>query len=546
MNRFDALAAPSEDGGLLIEPPLCEWPALIQANRRTTADRLFRPGDPARDAFLSEPPRILVGHQPEFMHPGVWAKQIAAAEIARRVGGKAAFLIADNDATDDVVLRWPVSEGGRLRVEQSRPDWPVAGGSLEQQGGATGGAAMHAWAEPLLNREDVPAADGLRAFLNAFAGRDAQRSGRDGGADYVSRWMRGIAAVDRAVGVATLPMHRVSTSSTLSVSEPKWYALLIEIAMRAAEFAAAHNEALAAYRAERGIRGTTRPIADLEVTAERVELPMWAWRGDSRRLRVYAVGPPAAVLAASDGTLGKRPIPRLFTADGELIARPSDLAKLSPDGDTGDWRIRPRAIALTMHARLYLCDFFVHGLGGAKYDAITDEIIRRFFGYEPPAYGCVTATLRLPLRESDGDPQGRLAALQRAARDALHNPQRVCGWSGGNADAGAWRASLTAAGRLMEWNEILGQRAAAIAESLRLRSEQPRQRLARRRLHEQLRSLHRRLAEFDPQLPDRLDAAATRARADVADASIARNREWFYALYPETALAALAARICAE
>ena len=31
-----------------------------------------------------------------------------------------------------------------------------------------------------------------------------------------------------------------------------------------------------------------------------------------------------------------------------------------------------------------LSDLFIHGIGGAKYDELTDEIIRRFFGIEPP------------------------------------------------------------------------------------------------------------------------------------------------------------------
>jgi hypothetical protein len=50
-----------------------------------------------------------------------------------------------------------------------------------------------------------------------------------------------------------------------------------------------------------------------------------------------------------------------------------------------------------MYARLVLSDLFIHGIGGAKYDEVTDEIIRRFFGIEPPKYITATATFRLPI-----------------------------------------------------------------------------------------------------------------------------------------------------
>ncbi len=59
--------------------------------------------------------------------------------------------------------------------------------------------------------------------------------------------------------------------------------------------------------------------------------------------------------------------------------------------------IRPRALVTTMFARLILGDMFFHGIGGAKYDQLTDEIIRRFFGCRPPSFLTVTATAQLPL-----------------------------------------------------------------------------------------------------------------------------------------------------
>src|SRR5204863_8134293 len=85
------------------------------------------------------------------------------------------------------------------------------------------------------------------------------------------------------------------------------------------------------------------------------------------------------------------------------------LLDLSPDGlsdtaveqlaaaESRGIKLRPRALITTMYARLVLSDLFIHGIGGAKYDELTDFIIRRFFGIEPPAYVTATATFRLPI-----------------------------------------------------------------------------------------------------------------------------------------------------
>ena len=53
-------------------------------------------------------------------------------------------------------------------------------------------------------------------------------------------------------------------------------------------------------------------------------------------------------------------------------------------GELAGVRIRPRALTLTLWARLCLSDLFIHGIGGAKYDRITDQLIRCYFGIEPP------------------------------------------------------------------------------------------------------------------------------------------------------------------
>src|SRR3989442_2128465 len=84
--------------------------------------------------------------------------------------------------------------------------------------------------------------------------------------------------------------------------------------------------------------------------------------------------------------------------------------------------IRPRALTLTAFTRLCLADLFVHGVGGGRYDRVTDAVIREYFGLEPPAYAVTTATMHLPLQGYDAGEERQ--ALRRRLLELQHNPDR--------------------------------------------------------------------------------------------------------------------------
>jgi hypothetical protein len=46
---------------------------------------------------------------------------------------------------------------------------------------------------------------------------------------------------------------------------------------------------------------------------------------------------------------------------------------------------------------MILSDLFIHGIGGAKYDQLGDQILQRFFGVEAPELMVVSATVHLPI-----------------------------------------------------------------------------------------------------------------------------------------------------
>ena len=82
-----------------------------------------------------------------------------------------------------------------------------------------------------------------------------------------------------------------------------------------------------------------------------------------------------------------------FSVDGDHGPTADGLVELA----AGRVRVRSRAMVTTLFARLLLGDLFLHGIGGAKYDQVTDALIERFFGLRPPGYLVVSATLHLPI-----------------------------------------------------------------------------------------------------------------------------------------------------
>jgi hypothetical protein len=71
-----------------------------------------------------------------------------------------------------------------------------------------------------------------------------------------------------------------------------------------------------------------------------------------------------------------------------------------------------------------LGDLFMHGIGGAKYDAVTDQICEEFFGLPAPRYAVVSGTLRWPRdRHHEAIPQREVLITE--LRRSIYNPERL-------------------------------------------------------------------------------------------------------------------------
>jgi hypothetical protein len=195
--------------------------------------------------------------------------------------------------------------------------------------------------------------------------------------------------------------------STLSASRA-FAAFVVDMACDASRFVQAYNAALVAYRERTGARGTAQPFPDLETQEEAVELPLWHLSAEGRK-QAWA-------------RLGARPA---LLVDGEVVC------ELGEGGSEGieallasGMRFAPKALSLTTFSRMFLCDLFIHGVGGGRYDQVTDDVIRRYYGVEAPRFAVASLTMYLPLGArvvSDEE----IEALHMAINRLRHNPDQM-------------------------------------------------------------------------------------------------------------------------
>ena len=405
--RYANWKAPGEDGQILLWPP----PDLLLIQTRqnavalNNADSVLVQGVPVsklrRDirSWLGhgdqDQPLIATGHQTELYHPGVWVKLAAINAIADHCGGSALHFAVDTDQPKHLNIRWP---GTTLAVTDD-PALPTAdwSGLLAspspahlQTLQAAYNAACATWDfEPLLQ----PVLDSLRrACLE-----ETNLSAAITNAQHELDWSLGL-------------KHHAMLVSPILFSQT-YLVFVHHVLSRAGEFAQAYNEALADYRSEAGIASKTRPMPDLQATTDSVEVPFWLddlANQTRQRAHVQRSGNRWKLV------VGNQTFELDANIDGEKAAR-----------QLGQWlrqnqlRFAPRALTLTTFLRLLVVDQFVHGIGGGRYDQITDRLLFSHFGVEPPHFSVATGTLFFP--GAVGQPRVCMPCLEQEGHRLKHS-----------------------------------------------------------------------------------------------------------------------------
>jgi hypothetical protein len=515
------LRAPTADGEVLAEPPLAAVGSLIGVNRarlaRPNTEVLGRPWDElrlaARRSAISaaqhylrahdEPvPEathehlILAGHQPELFHPGVWIKHFALHGLARRHKLTAINLVVDNDTLKSTALRLP-------HPATTTNAWPYAVNiPFDRWSGETPYEERTILEKPLFEQFPEEAATVLRPWplepMLVEFWQDvllaAERTPLLGTCFVVAR-----RSFERRWGCHNLELP----VSLLCQTEPfAWFAC--HVLSDLPRFHGIYNDCVHAYRKSHGIRSRNHPVPDLARDGDFLETPFWGWRaGKGRRNRLFARLTPGCVELRA----GTEPWPALPSPVANPRAAIGAWQGLEKDG----YKIRTRALSNTLYARLFLGDLFIHGIGGGKYDELTDAILLQFYGCEPPGFLVLTATRLLPLPSLPSSPDDRRHWI-RQARDLHYGPERFI---------------LPPPGSPLE--EVLREKQRWLGKSPRNASE-------RRERFEMIRQLTATLRVPLEGEEKRLRDALSRCEHEIAANKVLHRRDYAFCLYPESSL----------
>lgn len=505
---YERLTVPQEHLGVLIEPPADALDALIG----TDHTRELR-GAELLDASIAElreqlrqrlelvSPVVLTGHQAEFGHPGVFAKTVAVDALAAKSGGSRVFLTVDSDVPNATQLAVPYVERGEVR----RAFVPIPGCDSQFPIESQPRVSLAQWRVFFGRVAELVADDDT--LLGTYA--DGLLDGPDETIDLLGAIEEGHAAVRRSLGLGGVLSIRASRLS----QTPEFRAFVAHLMLNAGSFAERYNQAQRAYGPRHRVRNRQRPAPPLTIDGDRVELPLWVHRAGQLRRRLFVAARREGVdLFAGDERIGWESKSWLGCAANHI-----EVWRIERAG----WRLRPRALALSAFTRLFVSDLFVHGVGGAKYDEMTEDFVGSFFKVELPPAGCVTATAYLPLPRYGVDREA-LAAAQHARRDLRFNPQRHL-------------PDLP--------QDLLSRREELIRTSCLLRREQRPERAARRRVFDQIRTVNHALLHHDPTRAAALEQhwrlLEHRRRSD----RVALDREYFFALHPRRTIEELVRRI---
>ncbi|TWT46658.1 hypothetical protein [Botrimarina hoheduenensis] len=497
MQAFRRYRAPAEEGGVLVEP---SWDAQLrlidscQAHRAAvplvwaghslaslaaelrlqTVNAAARWTGVADRAFDETTPLVVSGHQPELFHPGVLIKNVALDRLARAVGGVGLHLVIDSDLCREVAINVPTGtlEAPRrvaLAYDQPAPEQPYEQrpvmdhrvfASFPQR-------ITEALAPFIANPEALrvwPAArEALESTGKISAGLNAARR-----------------VLQRDWDDRTLELPISAVADTIP-----FRAFLFELVSRSAETRVAYNAALATYRQAHRLRSAAQPLPDLAAGADGwVETPFW--------ITTPAASPRRPLWARNRA--GAVEIANFAGWNATLPSAPEDairaLTQLREEGVL----LRSRALTTTLFTRWALADLFLHGIGGAKYDQVTDRISHQLFGQAPPPHATLSATLRLPIPH----PACPITVAQavRDQRDLRYHPERFMSTASVSGEALRWieekRAAIALAkspANAAERHRRIVRANQALAEYVSTERAAMREQLTAARLAEQSRAI---------------------------------------------------------
>lgn len=493
----------------ILHRPLRDWRNIARQDMMKASRLYHKTLNLPIPNYPSKAPLLVTGHQPGFFHGGILAKYLLLDSLARSTGAVALNLVADSDVPRNTTLKIPTRHDEGFVIQEI--PFPSIDPSipLEYQT-APNPAEFHNFLETLRKlRVEESMEASIRHIVHVLEEAYSQASM----ATDIFVLLHQRYAENMALQWFDVPVWQMAQSEAFLI-------FAADMIVRAAEVRHWYNTSLRQYRRIHKIRNASQPLPELHGSqnpAEAQELPFWAIPPGQPRQPLWIRSDQSELaLQAGNTTFAVLPGDRLTDPD-------STGRELHDLLDRTRFHIRPRAVALTTFARLFLADYFVHGIGGARYDHVTDEFIRNFYSMEPPSFATATATVLLPMgRTPDrSEAMEHIRNLRMKWRDLHYNPQRYMA-------EGTDRLSGSESKKL---EKLLIERAEAIHTSDQLRRDRADSR-DRRKIFDTIHQCNADILAKIPAVKQGLSRQLAQAESRLQQAEMARDREYFFGLIP--------------
>ncbi len=527
----DHLRAPTEHGQVLIHPNLSTAEnALTQYQAQnpsgnqplwlgkpwaeivaTARHELYTKALSYSSAYLdtsshnhTEPSQIvLLGHQPELFHAGVWFKNFLAATLSQRLSAVTINLLIDNATLNTPAIKVPSGSTTTPEIETIAFDQTVAPIPFEARS-VIDRDLFASFADRIKNASANWLDEPLVETLWPQIIEAEQETGNIGRA-----LARGRHLLEEQWGIHNLdlPLSTICNSNSFC-----WF--LAGILLQLPRFWEVHNSSLEEFRQLYRIRSKSHPVPALEKEGDWIEAPFWIWSTtDPQRLPMFVRFQADQLELTNRQQVTCR---LAISAEEDGSALVEQLAAQQEQGIC----IRPRALTTTMYARLMLSDVFVHGIGGGRYDQLTDVIVKRFFDFDPPDLLVATATLQLPIELPDCQEEA-LRDLDRQLREIKFSPERYLPES---TDWSAEEKSQVA--------QFISEKEALLA--IVQAGETP-----TATWHQQLAQINQQLQTFTANSREQLKKQRQKLESTAKYRSLLGSREFSFCLFPQKTLSPL-------
>lgn len=400
IKTLQKLTVPNETNTIFVYPEYSSWTPLMHRNRLATRKlpnlleyrrELINIATDYTDKIAVSSCAesmyeniIVTGHQPIWHHCGIFVKNVITDRFARQTGGIAVQLVLDHDICNTSMFLSEYDNNGFPRFKTI----PL---ELKQQ-------------DIPLESRPVPSKKQLRKFIDSVSKISKgslcseiwcqnlhciignTRTCRSA-ADIITQLQ---AQLNRAFGLEIIYLPLSLMSQTSSFTD-----FVCSVICNAVGFVRVYNKAIKNKKQTDNLKPnqTIRPLKT-DYLNNIIELPFWLVSQTRKRNSLYV-------------SLNDRNV-RIGTAEnvaGTIDSSGNKKQQLLEILRKNKCVIRPKAVTLTLFARLYLADLFVHGIGAGNYEYITNHLIRDYYRISKLDFGLVTATMTLPADANNRNPK---------------------------------------------------------------------------------------------------------------------------------------------